>query len=131
VLFLVKNFNEIKLKKNTSKKQFLIRSVFAGTIVFAAVIIAKLTDPYWGGIIAAFPASYFSTLFISTRDNGIEFTQAIIKGAPLATFGSLLYYLVVYLTYSDFGIYYGTLLGYGVALVYIVIAEKARPMFFS
>ncbi|MEK6958191.1 MAG: hypothetical protein AABW99_04415, partial [archaeon] len=127
-LLVVKKFPDAKARNSSGKKQFLLRSAFAGTIILAAVIVAKYAGPLWGAIIVAFPASYFSTSVISTKDHGIEFTKAVIRAAPLATLGTLFYYFVVYWTYPILGIYLGTLLGYAVALAYILIAEKVVPV---
>lgn len=125
-LVIVRKYPEKRVLFKPAKKQLLTRAAFAGTIIAAAVIAAKLAGPYWGGILAAFPASYFSTLAIATPLHGIDFTRSIIKSIPSATIGTLLYYLVVNQVYPTHGIIVGTLIGYAVALIWVLIWEKMK-----
>ena len=43
------------------------------------VLIAKTGGPEFGGIFAAFPAMFISTLTISYKAHGIEFSRAMVK----------------------------------------------------
>ena len=126
--FLVRDYPEKAAKKVAGKKQFLLRSIFAGTMVMAAVVVAKLANPHLGAIVAAFPASYFSTALISAGSHGVEFTKTIVKGIPPATLGTLLFYFTAYATYPTAGIYAGTVAAYSATLAFVIILEKSRKV---
>ena len=95
-------------------------------MISLSVIVAKIAGPYWGGMFAAFPASYVSTVIITTKSHGVGFLRAIIKNIPLATIGTLLYYIAVNQLYPLYGIWIGTAAGYAIALLWVVFADKIK-----
>ena len=56
-----------------------IKAIMTGTVIGAIVIISKLAGPKWGGIFATFPALTISTILITVRSGGVEFTRLIAK----------------------------------------------------
>ncbi len=93
------------------KKHLLLRSVFGGSIVMLTVLIAKTGGPVLGGIFSAFPAMFISTLTISYKAHGIEFSRAMTKSLlvtgmiTVAVYAIALRYFYLYT-----GLYIGTLL---------------------
>jgi uncharacterized membrane protein (GlpM family) len=96
-------------KTGHPEKHLVIRSVFGGFIVMLAVFIAKTGGPVLGGIFSAFPAMFISTLTISYKAHGIEFSRAMTKPLlvtgmiTVAVFAIALRYLYLYT-----GLYIGT-----------------------
>ena len=60
-------------------KQIVARGVFSGLIISVAVLISRLTGPVVGGIFSNFPVIFMSTLFITHRTGGAEFSKAVAK----------------------------------------------------
>jgi len=98
-------------KTGHPEKHLMIRSLFGGFIVMLTVFIAKTGGPVLGGIFAAFPAMFISTLTISYKANGIEFSRAMTK--PLMVTGMItiaVYAIALRYLYLYAGLYFGTFL---------------------
>jgi uncharacterized membrane protein (GlpM family) len=93
--------------------EIIFRGVGAGTLVLVSVFLSQIGGPVLGGVAAAFPAVFTSTLIILNRSNGTEFSRAITK--PLVLSGVLTiipFCLVVRYSYPNLGIWLGTLFSY-------------------
>jgi uncharacterized membrane protein (GlpM family) len=100
-----------------SAQQLIWRAAFSGLMVTFAVFISKFAGPIFGGIFSAFPAVFISTLIITYRSRGIEFSRAITK--PLLVTGMItivVYGLGVRYFYPNLGLASGTALAYGLAM---------------
>lgn len=53
------------------------RALFAGGVIGLAVALSRVAGPLWGGIFAAFPAVYTSTMVIVSRSAGVQFARSI------------------------------------------------------
>jgi uncharacterized membrane protein (GlpM family) len=98
-------------KKAHPEKHLVIRSVFGGCIVMLTVLIAKTGGPVLGGIFSAFPAMFISTLTITYKVHGIEFSRAMTK--PLLVTGMItvaVYAIALRYLYLYTGLYIGTFL---------------------
>jgi|WetSurMetagenome_2_1015567.scaffolds.fasta_scaffold293371_2 uncharacterized membrane protein (GlpM family) len=94
-------------------KDVLLRGVGAGSLVLLSVLLSQLGGPVLGGIAAAFPAVFTSTLIILNRSRGTEFSRAMTK--PLAICGILTiipYCVAVHFLYTAIGVWFGTLVSY-------------------
>ena len=99
-------------RRGNPEKYLIVRSLFGGAIVMLTVLVAKTVGPFTGGIFAAFPAMFISTLTISYKVNGIEFSRALTK--PLMVTGMItitVYAIAIRYLYLSTGIYLGTVLG--------------------
>ena len=67
--------------------EVIFRGVGAGTLVMISVLLSQIGGPILGGIAAAFPAVFTSTLVILNRSEGTEFSRAVTK--PLVLSGML------------------------------------------
>lgn len=109
--------------------QLFGRSLFAGLVIAAAVMISKFGGVTLGGIFAAFPAIYLSTFTILYFARGAQFTRA--TAAPLMISGGIntvIYSAAVHYLYPRFGIYWGTLLSFLISLVsaYFIVRNLIR-----
>lgn len=98
-------------KTRHPEKHLAVRSIFGGMIVTLTVLIAKTGGPVLGGLFAAFPAMFISTLTISYKANGIEFSRAMTK--PLMVTGMItvaVFAIALRYFYLSNGLYIGTLL---------------------
>jgi uncharacterized membrane protein (GlpM family) len=95
----------------------LLRGVGAGCLVFLSVLLSQIGGPVLGGISAAFPAVFTSSLIILNRSRGTEFSRAMTK--PLAICGILTiipYCVAVRFLYPSIGVWFGTLVSYFLVL---------------
>jgi hypothetical protein len=95
------------------KKEILIRGAVAGTLVATSVLLSQIGGPILGGVAAAFPAIYTSTIIILKHSKGTEYSRSMTK--PLAISGILTvipYSITVHYLYPTLGVYLGTLLAY-------------------
>ncbi len=107
------------------------RALLSGFIVAAAVALAKAAGPFVGGIFAAFPGVFSSTILISYRSRGLDFSRAI--AGPMMTSGLanvVVYAISVRLAYPSAGLAAGTAIAYGVTLVgaypvYLLISRSS------
>jgi uncharacterized membrane protein (GlpM family) len=100
-------------KKLYRTHEILLRGIGAGALVGISVLSSQIGGPILGGVAAAFPAVFTSTLIILNRSRGTEFSRAITK--PLVTSGILTiipYSVAVRLLYPSLGIWLGTLFSY-------------------
>lgn len=87
-------------------------------MVAFVIFISKVAGPIFGGIFAAFPTVFISTLIISYQARGMEFSRAITK--PLMVTGMItivVYSLGVRHFYPGLGLLLGTLAAYAMAMV--------------
>ena len=95
------------------KKEILTRGAIAGTLVATSVLLSQIGGPILGGIAAAFPAVYTSTIIILKHSKGTEYSRSMTK--PLAISGILTviaYSIAVHFLYPIAGVYLGTPLAY-------------------
>ena len=91
----------------------VLRGVGAGSLVLISVFLSQIGGPVLGGIAAAFPAVFTSTLIILKKSRGTEFSRAVTK--PLVLSGILTIYpftVAVRYLYPIIGIELGTLVSY-------------------
>jgi len=89
------------------------RAVLSGIVISMGVLAAKLLGPVWGGIFATFPALTISTVLITYKSNGIEFTKHIMKNILVSiTINLGIFAIFVRFGYAIFGIWSGTIIAY-------------------
>jgi len=79
------------VKKPTSAAVLAGRAAFAGTMVALSIVLGRVIGPNWGGIAAAFPALYFSSIVILEKEQGKEFTISLLKRLPLGSISLALF----------------------------------------
>lgn len=95
--------------------QIAFRALFGGAVIAFAVLMGKLGGPMYGGVFATFPAMFLSTLVVTYRTGGAEFSRAVAKALMVSGMINVaLYAMVVRYLYAWSGLAYGT----GIALVF-------------
>jgi len=93
--------------------EITFRGVGAGALVMTSVLLSEIAGPVFGGIAAAFPAVFTSTIVILNRSRGTEFSRAVTK--PLVFSGILTVIpicVAVRYLYPTVGVLLGTLISY-------------------
>ena len=123
----------VRIKIKYTEMGILIRALFAGAVIAFAVLMGRYGGPVFGGVFSGFPAVFISTLVITNRTGGIEFSRSITK--PLAVSGlitSVAYSIAVSQLYPVIGIWYGSVVAYLICVpfayaTYLFIKAKRIP----
>jgi hypothetical protein len=113
-----------------TRSQLILRALFGGSIISSAVLASKLLSPVYAGILATFPATFFSTLAITYRSGGAEFARAV--GKALMTSGMVnaaLYPLAVRFLYPSCGLALGTALALGFSCLTASVTYRVMRRF--
>jgi hypothetical protein len=116
-------FNRLKLKSLKGEErvykihEIILCGVGAGSLVLLSVLLSQIGGPVLGGIVAAFPAVFASTLIILNRSEGTEFSRATTKPLVLSGIVTIIPCSVaVRYLYPILGIWLGTLVSYALVV---------------
>lgn len=98
---------------------FVLRALFAGSVVASAVGLSRIAPPYLTGIIAAFPAVMLTTMTILTKVRGAAFASATGKVMLISMSSVIVYAAVTQALFVPLGAGLGSLLAYLASAVYI------------
>jgi hypothetical protein len=96
-----------------SARRLVWRGALGGCVVAGVVLLSSLVGPLVGGVFAATPAIWTSSLYLTNRVHGLEFSRSLAKS--FITVGMLTivpYGFAVRYLFIDFGVWWGTLLAY-------------------
>ena len=98
--------------------QLIWRAGFGGTMIALAVFMGKLGGPLTGGIFGSFPAMFLSTLVITYRSGGADFSRSVGKSLLISGLINVpLYEITVRVLYPTVGLVPGTLIAIGFSMV--------------
>jgi hypothetical protein len=99
------------LRVRYTTAQIAGRALFGGAVIAFAVWMGKLLGPVYGGIFATFPAMFVSTLAITYRAGGPQFSRAVGKSMMMSGMVNVaLYAIAVRYCYQWSGLVFGTIL---------------------
>jgi len=122
-------FNKLKLKNLKGEEKLykihevFLRGVGAGSLVLLSVLLSQISGPVLGGIAAAFPAVFTSTLIILHKSKGTEFSRSMTK--PLVLSGILTiipFTIAIRFLYPIFGVWIGTLFSYALVIPLAILS---------
>lgn len=126
--FLVEKIVKVKSKGQRKMaltiNQIIFRIVLSGSIILSAVIMTKIGGYILGGVFASFPAIMLSTMIITYRSHGRDFSAAVMKVMMVS--GSInvtIYSIAVHFLYPVFGIITGTFLAFVISLITVSITS--------
>jgi hypothetical protein len=96
-----------------SATRMVWRGALGGCVVAGVVLLSALAGPLVGGVFAAAPAIWTSSLYVTNRVHGLEFSRSLAKS--FITVGMLTivpYGFAVRYLFIDVGVWWGTLLAY-------------------
>jgi hypothetical protein len=123
--FLFRNIRNVKIESRMRLDVILLfgRALFAGIVIILITAAAKVVGPRWAGLFSAFPITLFPVMVIVQFTYRVEHVHTLIKGVPEGLVSLFIYALVVHLTYPSIGIYFGTLIAYACATIYLIITH--------
>jgi hypothetical protein len=107
------------LRLNTP--QLVLRALFSAVVIILITASAGMLGPDWAGLLSVFPMTLLPFVFIIHATYRTEHVWAIIKNIPRGLGAIVVYAVVVALTYSGHGIWWGTLEGYLAAAAYLLL----------
>jgi uncharacterized membrane protein (GlpM family) len=111
--------------KRYSPLEVVLRGVGAGALVAVSVLLSQIGSPILGGVAAALPAVFTSTLIILNRIRGTDFTRSITKPLVLSgIFTVIPYSITVHYLYPATGIWLGTLFAYMLTIPLAVLSYR-------
>lgn len=94
-------------------KDSVLRGSLGGAVVTGAAVIGLIAGGLAGGVFAAAPAAWSSSLYVTSRSQSLEFSRALTWDLMKTAVMTIIPFTVVaYYTFSYFGIVVGTLLSY-------------------
>lgn len=100
------------------RRTYAVRIIGAGSVIAGAVIMARVAGPVWGGVFAAFPATFTTTLYMLNKAQGPEFAKAVARQLPLANGSTLIFSVIFYLLILPVGLVPSVLAGALGSLLY-------------
>ena len=104
-----------------SKRDILFRALVAAGTVVLITGLAELIGPVWAGLLSGFPVVAFPLFLILHYHHGKSVLTNSIRVYPLGLISLLVYTTSVSLVYPHLGLLWGTLLGFSLASVYILM----------
>ena len=103
----------------------MLRGITAGSVIALAVFLSNI-DPTLSGIFSIFPAISISTMLITVKEHGTEFSGAMAKSMIFGSQSVMAYIISVYFLYPKFGILFGTIYSFLIAFIITLILLKIR-----
>lgn len=126
------HINHNQIPKKIISSPLWLKALLTGSVISLIVIISKIAGPRWGGVFATFPALTVSTMLITIKSGGVEFTRLIAKNVLISTTTTIsLFAIFSHFLYPVVGIVAGTLLAYIVLLLisipfYFLVVDKFK-----
>jgi len=109
----------------------IFRAFIATLTICITTGIAKFVGHIWAGLFSAFPTTLFPLIFIIHYSYGEKYAYSIIKHVPDGLFALLIYSLAIYLCYPKFCLYYGILMAFLGAIIYLLIYQVVNIKFLN
>ncbi len=91
----------------------ILRAILGGSVVTSVVILSTVSGPTVGGVFAAAPAIWSSSLYVTSRRRGIEFARSLtLKFMQAGTLTVVPFGIADRFFFSPYGALAGTLLAY-------------------
>jgi len=121
----IKSQGKVKVKYTISK--ILLRGVLAGLFITISVLLANIGEVL-SGIFSVFPVILTSTMVITYREHGPDFSAGIAKSMIFGCWSVMSYAIVIHFLYPIYGIAVGSIAGFLVGLTITLVIIKLRQM---
>lgn len=97
------------------------RAIMAACLVVLITTLAGWVGPRWAGLLSAFPLALYPLLLMIHLQYGSSHADTILSHFPAGLWSVLSYSLTVAHAYPAYGLFYGTLCGFAVATVCLLL----------
>jgi hypothetical protein len=102
-----------------------LRGILAGSIIAIAVFLSNIGSVI-SGIFSVFPAILSSTMLISVKEHGPDFASGLAKSMIVGISSVLTYATMIHFLYPKYGIIYGSIVAYVIAVILTITIFKLR-----
>ena len=114
-----------KRKVHYTPMKIVLRGILTGTIIAISVALSNL-DPVLAGIFSIFPAIFTSTMIISYREHGPDFSAGIAKSMIFGSPSVMSYATAIFFLYPSHGVFWGSVAALFIAIIVSFIIFKIR-----
>lgn len=131
LFFLLRKIKDTKIENKVTINAgiLFLRALLASIIIIFITFLPRWLTSEWSGLFSAFPATIFSLMLIVHITYGKEQLHALVKNIPIGMFSLILYSLSISIFYPRIGIYWGTLGGYAIAIIFLMLYAKIKKNF--
>lgn len=132
-IYLFKNIKNINIqtKVKLSYRILFLRAFLAALIILLITSVPKFVGSTWSGLFSAFPTTLFPLILIIHFTYSKEHVHSVIKNVPIGMFSLIIYSLIISIVYPLFGIYWGTLISFVAATIYLIAYKKIKNLISS
>jgi len=113
------------VKVHYTKTKILFRGILTGTIIAISVLLSN-TGEVISGIFSVFPAILSSTMIISFREHGPDFSAGMAKSMIFGSSSVMSYAVSIHFLYPAYGIFWGSIFAFCISLMMAVIIFNLR-----
>jgi uncharacterized membrane protein (GlpM family) len=107
-------------------QDLVVRAMLAGILIAIAIIFAKLSGAFIGGVIATFPVIVMTSMVMLDYKRDKNLMSATAKTIPYGSFGTVAFLIGFNAWVPPLGMFAGTILAYAASVVFAVIALQVR-----
>lgn len=104
--------------------QQIARACFAGLMVATTVYIGSQLGPFWGGVMAMFPAAFMASMSIIHYYYDYQDLFCFFKATPIGISTLVVYAAVAHFSFAAYGVWLGTLLAVLVSAIYSWVLSR-------
>ena len=105
--------------------KILLRGVLTGVIITISVLLSNFGEVL-SGIFTVFPAIISSTMIITLKEHGPDFSAGIAKSMIFGSWSVMSYAVSIHFLYPTYGIFLGSIFAFMISLFVAVIIFKMR-----
>ncbi len=103
----------------------VMRGALGGSVVLSVVVLSDLAGPQVGGVFAAAPAIWSSSLYVTAEAQGVEFSRSLtLSFMQTSIFTVIPYGVAARYFFTVDGIWFGTLLAFVAIVPFAYVAWK-------
>lgn len=116
-----------KVKVEYTVPKIVYRGVLTGIVITISVLLSNIGEVL-SGIFSVFPVILSSTMLITYREHGPDFSAAIAKSMIFGCWSVMSYAVVIHFMYPIYGILIGSVTGFLVGLTISLFILKLRQI---
>ncbi len=108
-----------------SPQKILLRGILTGIIIAISVLLSNINEVL-SGIFTVFPAIFSSTMLITLKEHGPNFSAGIAKSMIFGSPSVMSYAVSIHFLYPTYGISFGSIFSFIISVVITLIIFKLR-----
>lgn len=105
--------------------KILIRGILTGVIITISVLLSNISEVL-SGIFTVFPAIFSSTMIITLKEHGPNFSAGIAKSMIIGSSSVMSYAVAIHFLYLIYGIFWGSIFSFIISMIVTLIILKLR-----